>query len=373
MADRFALVQATGDVAGHQTGGVEIDMGVGRHGLDQLMVDQRGPEGLAPRHVGLGDFHRAAGQAGAAHAVEEARAFEAQLGVVEALAGLADQGVGSHAAAVEPNLAVAAVREAVHRTDVANQFPARIGGVDQEPAHPFGGARDHDREGRVDGTRREPLVPIEHPAVAVAACRGADHAGVRAHARRGLGHGEGRADLAAQQRRQPAFALRRRGQVQQGVDVGLVGRGAAHRTGAQQAAPGLLEDPRALAPGQAHAAVFRRQLRRYQPAGQRLLAQFAGDTVQAGHVVGQGEVFAGDHHIVDELAHLQAQGIELGRRQGGAAGLVGIKGGHGGRLAFRAWPDAAGARPGRPTGRARCRRKTSRPQPCASWRRATPT
>ena len=102
----------------------------------------------------------------------------------------------------------------------------------------------------------------------------------------------------------------------QRVDVGLIGCGASESTGADEAAPAFLEDPRAVLPAQPHAACLARQLRRHQALSLRECAQLAGDGVEPFDIMGAAVVFAWNRLLFDEGAHAGAQSIEfVGRQQ----------------------------------------------------------
>jgi hypothetical protein len=68
------------------------------------------------------------------------------------------------------------------------------------------GDRHDDRHLGADRARGEPLVPVDHPLVALALGPGGEVGRVRAGAL-GLGHREAGADLALEQGRQPAHAV----------------------------------------------------------------------------------------------------------------------------------------------------------------------
>ena len=105
----------------------------------------------------------------------------------------------------------------------------------------------------------------------------------------------------------------------QRVDVGLIGRGASESTGADEAAPAFLEDPRAVLPAQPHAACLARQLRRHQALSLGECAQLAGDGIKPLDIMGAAVVLAWNRLLFDKGAHAGAQGIELVGRQRGRA------------------------------------------------------
>ena len=233
-------------------------MRVGDHRLDHLVRRQACPERLAFGGVLLRDLHGARGQADVAHAVKQARAFKAHLRILQPPAFLAHQGIGAHAALDQLDLGVAAARERLHGRDVAHDAKAGGIGVDQKPRYPAFAACHHDGKGSTNCTRNEPFVRIEYPAGITAnpiAARGSQqHARVRAHARRRLGHGKARARFAARQRTEIAFALRRVGEAFEHGNIGLPGRRAIKCAGAEKAASDFLEKTATLLPRQAESA-----------------------------------------------------------------------------------------------------------------------
>ena len=95
--------------------------------------------------------------------------------------------------------------------------------------------RHHDRETRAHGARREPLVAVDHVVVAVAVGARAQAGGIRARDL-GLGHREARADLARQQRLEPALLLLGRPELREDLHVAGVRGGAVEGARGQRAA-----------------------------------------------------------------------------------------------------------------------------------------
>ena len=100
------------------------------------------------------------------------------------------------------------------------------------------GARDQDEMRGAVRAGDEPFAPGDDPLAVAPLGAGADHAGIGAAARRRLGHGEGRAHLAVDDRPQPALLLRRRAGAREQVHVAVVGRHAieGERTEIERAA-----------------------------------------------------------------------------------------------------------------------------------------
>ena len=128
--------------------------------------------------------------------------------------------------------------------------------------------------GRTLGPGDEPFAPAHDVAVAPALGPGQHHAGgVGARARRRLGHDDGGADPAVDDRLQPALLLLGRADLLQHQHVAVVGCSAVagHRPEARAAQ--LLVDHRHADRPQALAAALPRHLRRPQATRPRLLAQ----------------------------------------------------------------------------------------------------
>ena len=201
---------------------------------------------------------------------------EALLGDQEPLPLLAQQGIGAEAHALVEDLRVPAEHaEArlgmLHRRHVADdRHPRRVDRHDEHRRAPVrrrvrvGDGHDDEEVGD-RAVRGEPLVPVEHVAVAVADRTARELRRVRA-GRGGLGHRERRAELPGEQRLQPALLLL--GSAGEGEDLAVarVGRLAAeHRRGVDRRAEDLVHQPE-LDLAEALAAELGREVRGPQPA-----------------------------------------------------------------------------------------------------------
>ena len=215
---------------------------------------------------------------------------------------------------------MAAVLLRPHDLDAAHDAPAGLVLVEQERGDALalvvGGARREDEMRGAVGAGDEPLAAVDFPCVAVLLGIGLDHARIGAAAGRGLGHGEGRADLALDDRLQPLLLLRRRAELLQHVHVAVVGRHAVERERPEQRARRLLVHHRPGDDRQVHAAVFLGRLRRPQAGLLRLLAHrlepLLGDVLVLGEILRVG--FERQHVLLDEGAHAHAQVLDLGRQ-----------------------------------------------------------
>ncbi len=113
--------------------------------------------------------------------------------------------------------------------------------------------------------RRPPLAAVEHVVIAVALDPQLDVARVRA-GDVGLGHRERRADLAVEQRRQPALLLLGRAELVEHLHVAGVGRRAVARLGGDRRAPEDLGERRVVAVGEPGAVLVVGQEHVPQPA-----------------------------------------------------------------------------------------------------------
>ena len=175
------------------------------------------------------------------------------------------------------------------------------------------GHRHHDQEVRHRPVGGEPLVPVDHPLVAVPHRRRRQQRRIRS-GRVGLGHGERRPQLPVQQRLQPPLALRL---VTRGLDahrqqlrVPRIGRVVAeHHRRQRRLAQDLVHQAQPHLP-EPHAAQRRRQVRRPQPLGLDLLLQRPH-----GHphlVVGEIQGLEREHLLAHEAAHPLQLLLELG-------------------------------------------------------------
>jgi hypothetical protein len=213
------LVQRPGRAQHQQPGLVDLQARLGQPVLQVGALGQRMAEGAPLQQPLGGQRQRQFALADAAHAVVHPARPQPGLGQRKALAPAAQQMVLRHAHAAQQQLAMALGRLVLQHRDVAQPLQARAGQRHQHHAVAavrigrrglaiVGMAAHHDQQPalRVRGAGDEPLAPMQHQAVALAPHRGLQVGGVaRGHV--GLGHRKGRADLAAQQRRQPALAL----------------------------------------------------------------------------------------------------------------------------------------------------------------------
>jgi hypothetical protein len=200
--------------------------------------------------------------------VDAARA-EPLLGDAEAGPLLAQQVGARHAAGVVEDLGVAehTLAGVTHDVDVAHQVEAgRVGGH-QDHAGPLmrrrlgvGHRHDH-RQGRPVGGGGVPLLAVDDVVVTVADGSGRHHHRVRAR-HLGLGHRETGADLAGDQRSQPAGLLRLGAVLVEDLDVAGVGGVAAEDVVAQRRDTQRLGDQAVVDQPEAHAAVLPRVVRR---------------------------------------------------------------------------------------------------------------
>ncbi len=106
---------------------------------------------------------------------------------------------------------MAAMLLGTHDPDAADDVPAGAVPVEQEggeaPARVVGGPGHQDEVGRVLRPGDVPLAAGDDVGVAPPLGPGLDHAGIGAAAGMGLGHGEGRADLARDDGGEPAGLL----------------------------------------------------------------------------------------------------------------------------------------------------------------------
>ena len=205
----------------------------------------------------------------------------------------------------------------LHRRHVAHDRHAR--GVDRHDEHRgalvgagVGLGDGHDDEEVGDrGVRGEPLVAVEDPPVAVALCMRAQLGRVRARAL-GLGHREGRLEVARQQRVQPALLLLVGPGQREDLGVARVGRLVAERVGRERRRPQDLVHEAELDLAEALPAEVRRQVRRPQPAALDLLLQRRVDPVQRRLVEVGGDGLDRPDLLAHEGAHPFQLLFELG-------------------------------------------------------------
>ncbi|MEA3221418.1 MAG: hypothetical protein OZX49_02539 [Immundisolibacter sp.] len=309
----LAAVQAPGGLPDHQPRGVHFDRRFGYQALHFLVLGEVLAERLAPVDVVHGDVQRPPGDAQPAHAVRQAPGPQAQLGVVVALADLAQHRIGTDPAAGEAHLAVAAGEGVVERRRERGDLVTGVVGVDQEQGRAVVGTRHADGKCRALRATDEPLVAVDDPLVAIAHGAREQHGRIGTGTRCRLGHGKAGAYVAARQRRVVTGPLLGRTDGMQQVHVALVRRRAVERLRSEQAAPGGLEHQRAVAPVQTQAAVFDRHARREHTGRARRLLQFGADAFQPARF-GSDIGFARDDDLIDEASDLSHQRLDLGAR-----------------------------------------------------------
>ena len=210
-------------------------------------------------------------------------------------------------------VAAEALVRVLHRRDVADDRDARRVGVDDQHRSALVwpgvgvGDRHHDQEVGDRAVGREPLVAVDHPVVAVARRAGLQQRRVRAGGV-GLGHAEGRLQVAGEQRVQvPLLLLRRAGHRE---DLGVAGvrrRVAEHQRRQRARAEDLVHQPELHLP-EALTAELRIQVRRPQPLLLDLLLERFRDAAQPL----PAELAHQRLERPDVLAHERAHPLELG-------------------------------------------------------------
>src|SRR5580704_15798868 len=104
---------------------MQINLVVGKHEADALMLAERLAEGMPPPGVLDCDRVTAFGRAEPTHAMGETRGAEPHLGISKTLANLAEHAVRRHAHVIERGLGVSARRVAVNRVEHAIDAKAR--------------------------------------------------------------------------------------------------------------------------------------------------------------------------------------------------------------------------------------------------------
>src|SRR5229473_2141564 len=270
LARAVALVELPGRVHHQEPPDLDAVRHLAELDLHALAVGEPDAKALALGDVGLRDLHRALGEPEPAHAVGEPRRPEPDLGRAQAVADPHQHVLLRHLEPLEEELAMAAVLLRAHDRDAANDAPARLVAVIEEggeaAAGIVGGARDQDEMAGDAGAGDEPLAAVDHPAAALLLGAGPDHAGVGAAAGRRLGHGEGRAHVALDDRPEPSFLLRRGASARDEIHVAVVGGLAVEARRAEDRAVRLLVHRRPADDRQRHAAVLLGGLRRHRPA-----------------------------------------------------------------------------------------------------------
>src|SRR6185437_10519522 len=250
---------------------------------DHALLGQRLAEGGARVRPGAYQLDGPLREADRAHAVVDPARAEPRLRDREPAALVADQVGRGHPDVAEHNLGVAAVLVVVVAEDLHAADDRHAGGVARHQDHRLlavtAGGRvglahhDEDLRLRVQRPGDPPLVAVDDVLVAVAHDAGGDVGGVRGR-HLGLGHRERGADLAVEQRPQPALLLLGGAELDEHLHVaGVRGRAVQRGGRQQQAAAGDLRERRVLQVGQP-GAVLARQEQVPQPARPRLGAQF---------------------------------------------------------------------------------------------------
>ncbi len=279
-------------------------------------------EPCAKRLSGAVDHHveRGLGLRDPAHAVREARRAEAILAEAVTLAAAAEHVLASARAGPRCGSRSGRSRRAWSRPR-GRASSRRDGMSTMKPVlaacGSLGlvlGARDQDREARPPRVRDEPLVPVDHPVVAVADGAGLDQRRVGA-GDLGLGHREAAHDVTVAERAEVLLLLLVGRPVQQRVHVALVGRLAVQHPRAVVRLAGLGLHHRELDVAEPHAAPFLRHVR--QPETGRLGVlphlQQELEVVAALDLLGVADLLlAGTDDGLDELAHLEPDLFELG-------------------------------------------------------------
>ncbi|MCY1425178.1 hypothetical protein D9M71_409610 [compost metagenome] len=238
-------VHHVGRLQGQQARHVDLHARVG----DFVDVAAQPRQGLAEGGAADGalahQLQGALGHADGAHAVVDAARAEAALGDLEATALAQQHVLVGHAHVLEQHFSVAMGgvvvteyrqrAEDLHAGSVSGHqdhrvlLVARCVRVGQ--AH-----EDHHLAARVAGTGGPPFAAVDDPLVTLAHGAGFHVGGIgRRHAR--LGHGEGRTDLATQQRFQPPALLFFVAVAHQHFHVAGIRRGAVERLRSQQGTP----------------------------------------------------------------------------------------------------------------------------------------
>src|SRR3954454_23137263 len=302
----------------HQARRLHLRRRIGDPVLDRLLLGERAAARLAVQRALAEHVERAPRDAEPAHAVVDAPRPEALLGDEESGALVAEQVLRRHAHVLVQDLGVVAelaervVHRVLHRPDVADDVHARRVGRDDDHGRalvrPRVGVGDrHDDEEVGDRpVRREPLVAVYHPLVALAHGARAQRRRVRpGHAR--LGHRERRLEVAGEQRLEPALLLVGRAGDREDLAVAGVGRGVAERVRRERRrAEDLVHQPELDLP-EALAAQVRRQVRGPQTPALDLLLQRLVEPVE----LLLGDVVDDRLERPDLRAHEVAHPVEL--------------------------------------------------------------
>ncbi len=212
---RSALgVDHPGRVQRHQARGRHLGRRIGYPVLHRFVARKLLAECLALQCALAEHVEGAPRLAEPAHAMVNAARSQPGLRDEETLTSLADEVLLRHAHVLIEDLGVAVAEALVspHRWNVAQLLEARRVTRDDDHRRPLvrtgvGVGDDHrDQEVRDHAVRCEPFVSVDHPFVALELGGGGEEGRVGARGI-GLGHREGRAHLAVEQRVQPALLL----------------------------------------------------------------------------------------------------------------------------------------------------------------------
>src|SRR5262249_621338 len=193
----------------------------------------RRAEDLALGRVAAHQLEGALGDAQPAHAVVDPSRAEPLLRDREARTFFAETIADRYAAVLAANLGVMIVAFTHHRDAPFDREAGRVGRHQDHAEAPMRvrmrwvGRGHYDREGRAVRTAREPLVTVDDVVIAVANRGGAEPPWIGARNFR-LRHREAAADLARDQRLQPALFLLGRAEAPENLRVARIRRLRAH-------------------------------------------------------------------------------------------------------------------------------------------------
>ena len=275
-------VHPPGGVEHHQPRLVDLHPRRGDEVLDELLLGERPAERLAVVRAPAHQLEGALRRADRAHAVVDAAGAQAVLRDREPGAALAEQVAGRHAAVLVAHLPVARSLVVAHHRHRPDALEA--GRVDRHEDHArplvrrrVGVGHDHrDRQRGPVVARGEPLVAVDDPLVAVQLGARDQPGRVGAGALR-LRHREARADLAVEQRLEPALLLRVGAVLGEDLHVAGVGRRAVEDHRRDAAAAHLLAEHPVLPVGEPGAEAVVRQEQVPEALGLGALAQLDQD------------------------------------------------------------------------------------------------
>ena len=236
--------------------------------LDRLTINQPHAEAFAVFGIVRRNRHATLRQTEPAHAMRQTGRAKPDLRHLEAVAHLHQYVVVRNFEPVKGNLAVPAMFFRSHDRNTPHNVPARLIPIKQKRRQPFsrivGCAGDQNEMLRFRRTRNIPFATMDRPSACLPLRPCLDHRRVGSATRRGLRHGEGRADLAIDNRLQPALFLCLGADAGQNTHIPVIGSRAIHRHRPEQAVIGFLVKSGATHNGKPHAAPRHRRLRRPQ-------------------------------------------------------------------------------------------------------------